>query len=252
MWLLMKAMKCCEQACRRSSPGAFPGDLLPGCGAARLSNVKLSSFIFCASVCHVVDVAAAHCLCFAQPFWLHLLQVCGSDAEAAAALEAWSMFGPQHPDPAAEYARLKPPPPKVNTLDRYFRKAAPAASPAAAPADQQPRSSGQGRIQQQDGQQQQQQQQQPATVTGGVGASSSNALQVLMSAARQQQPQPGAGSASAGAGSASAAAAAVSPAAAAAAGGAGAGGGRKLKRHTFESCSGWAGMLAAIARNPER
>ena len=46
-------------------------------------------------------------------------------AGVEAALQAWSRFGPAHPDPAAEYARLKPSPPKkpaLNTLDRFFAK----------------------------------------------------------------------------------------------------------------------------------
>ena len=48
--------------------------------------------------------------------------VAESDAEVAAALEAWAGFRRRHADPAAEYARLKPAPPiKPSTaLDRWL------------------------------------------------------------------------------------------------------------------------------------
>ena len=191
--------------------------------------------------------AASHCL------HLHLcprLQVCQTDDEVAAALEAWARYGPQHPDPAAEYERLRPPPPKepkLNTLDRFFKK----------PAQQQP--SKQGQQQQEEPQaqdppqqpqpqqkrehpqqkQEQAQQQAGAGSTAGAGAASSNALQALMAAARHPPKQAAA--------AAAAAAGPKGPTAAAAAGGGGSG----APRHSFPQAT-WARGLADIASNPER
>lgn len=177
-------------------------------------------------------------------------QICESDGDVAAALDAWVLFGPAHADPAAEYARLRPPPPPppvLNTLDRYFKKGSSggasgsgggtgsknkAAGPAAAPAG--------GK---------QQQQQQPGTgpaaaaaaaaagggggpaaaPAGGSGASKVDAFKLLMS----PKPHPPAN---------------APPAKAGPSGGSGGGG----SRHTWKAGGPFANSLTKIAADPER
>lgn len=197
--------------------------------------------------------------------------VCESDAEVEAALQAWSLFSTAHPDPAAEYARLRPPPPKkpaLNTLDRFFARMpkgevgsrAPG-SGAVAEARQGPAAGAADRVRQGPGgqhhpaQQQQQdgQQQQPST-TGqggdgngsgradgaGNGGGTTNAFQAMLAAARQQVGQKESKPKGAPAGG-------VGPAGA----GGGDGGGGQQPRHTFKAAGPFAHSLVKIAENPE-
>jgi hypothetical protein len=201
------------------------------------------------------------------------LQVCHTDDEVAAALEAWARYGPLHSDPAAEYERLRPPPPKapkLNTLDRFFKKPAqqqlPQKQQEQVQAQQQKQEQGHGQGQQQgqwpphedkkeqgqgqphpQRQQEAQQSQQPqqggpgssmgAGSSAGAGAASGNALQALMAAARHPPKQ-----------SLAAAPGPKGPSASAAAVGGGISG---VPRHSFPQAT-WARGLVDIAANPER
>ncbi|KAL4419776.1 hypothetical protein ABPG75_006874 [Micractinium tetrahymenae] len=187
--------------------------------------------------------------------------VCESDAEVEAALQAWSLYGPAHPDPAAEYARLKPPPPKkpvLNTLDRFFAKKPKGeggergeAASAAGAQQQQGQAAGAAGIGQQHaqgGQPPQQQQQQPLAGPSGSGSrpgsagghdgGPANAFQAMLAASRQQGRQ-GAGSPGAG------------PAAGAGGSGSGDGGSGQQQRHTFRAAGPFANSLVKIAESPE-
>ncbi|KAL4430393.1 hypothetical protein ABPG77_002199 [Micractinium sp. CCAP 211/92] len=184
--------------------------------------------------------------------------ICESDGEVEAALEAWSLFGPAHPDPATEYARLKPPPPKkpaLNTLDRFLArkpgevgggqdKAAGAGtvrrhSPTAGAAAELQQGLG---GQQQLAQQQEQPPQQPSAAgqansgrPGSAGGGPTNAFQAMLAAARQQ----GRHSAS-------------SPGGGAAAGTDGSGDDSgQQPRHTFRAAGPFANSLVKIAESPE-
>ena len=184
--------------------------------------------------------------------WPLAVQICESDGEAAAALEAWSLYGPSHPDPAAEYARLRPPPPKaaaLNTIDRFFKKVlkpAPAEQAAQAGEGGQPAAAGaQGNAGEAHAHAPQQKQKEPTASPSSTGhprqqqqqhqggSGGGDAFQALMAAARPQ-PRPGA------------AAGPASPAS----GGAGPSGGKS--KHGFDGQASWASSLATIAAKPER
>jgi hypothetical protein len=186
--------------------------------------------------------------------------VCESDAEVAAALEAWARFGPAHPDPAAEYAGLKPRPRKVNVLHNYFGKtqAAPAPSEQVAKRAGAATSGGSAEqrrepvlaeacqaVQQEEDEKQELRQQPQAAEQTGLGQSfgrqstrtgnGGSAFEAMMAAARQL------GNRAAPAGPSAPAADKVAP--------------RKgeSSRHAFlDAGAPWARSLVAIAANPER